>query len=216
MTTVTADRNAINIRTTKVLMAILQARKDGKRRILLEGGTSSSKTYSALDFIILAAKDTPRPIMLSVVSESVPHIKRGCIRDFFNILQESQDNNPFWSKTELTYRRPGWPGVIEFFGADDEGKVRGPRREILFINEGNNIPWETARGLDIRTSVFTIVDWNPVSEFWAHEFWLDDPANAYDHSTYLDARESYRSRSYLTLNLTGTRTRTGGTSTAWG
>ena len=57
------------------------------------------------------------------------------------------------------------------------------------MNEGNNIPWETARGLDIRTSRYTIVDWNPVGEFWAHEFWLNDANSTYVHSTYLDARD---------------------------
>ena len=179
---------ALKIKTTKVYQAILKAMDSGKRRILLEGGTAASKTYSALQALVMVAQETPKPLLISVVSESLPHLKRGCIRDFFNIIDESPDNNPFYSKTEFIYSRPGWKGKIEFFGADDDGKVRGPRRDILFMNEGNNIPWETARGLDIRTSTFTIVDWNPVSEFWAHEFWMDDSVNAYDHSTYLTAR----------------------------
>jgi len=51
------------------------------------------------------------------------------------------------------------------------------------------VPWETARGLDIRTSRFTFADWNPVSEFWAHEYWIGQPENAYVHSTYLDAMD---------------------------
>jgi len=185
---VTATKpTAVNIRTTKVYEAILQAWSDGKRRILLEGGTFSSKTYSALEALIVIAQKSPIPLDISIVSESVPHLKGGCLRDFFNILDESAENSPFYNKTDHIYRRPGWNGVFHFLGADDEGKVRGPRRHILFINEGNNIPWETARGLDIRTELFTIVDWNPVGEFWAHENWLDDPVNAYDHSTYLDA-----------------------------
>ncbi|MBA7588211.1 hypothetical protein ES708_30263 [subsurface metagenome] len=49
------------------------------------------------------------------------------------------------------------------------------------------MPWETARGLDIRTAKFTFVDWNPVSEFWAHQNWIGQDENAYIHSTYLDA-----------------------------
>lgn len=113
-------------------------------------------------------------------------MKQGCIRDFFNILGEDKENNPLYNKTDHIYNRPGWKGKFQFFGADDDSKVRGPRRHILFINEANNIPWETARGLDIRTELFTILDWNPVGEFWAHEQWLED-VNAYDHSTYLDA-----------------------------
>lgn len=188
MVTATQEVKA-TVKLTKVFTAILQAFNKGKRRILLEGGTSSTKTYSALQALIAIAQESPKPLQISIVSESLPHLKRGAIRDFFNIMSEPVDNNPYWSKTEFTYRRAGWKGVTEFFGADDASKVRGPRRDILFINEGNNIPWETARGLDIRTSTFTIVDWNPVSEFWAHEFWLGELENAYDHSTYLDAKD---------------------------
>jgi len=180
---------ATKIKTTKVFKEILQAWVWAKRRILLEGGTAASKTWSALQALIIIAGEAVEPLLISIVSESLPHLKRGAIRDFFGILDESPDNNPYWSKTEFTYRRSGWKGVIEFFGADDDSKVRGPRRDILFMNEGNNIPWETARGLDIRTSRFTMVDWNPVSEFWAHEYWKDEPENAFSHSTYLDARE---------------------------
>jgi len=177
------------MRTTRIFKETLQAWVGNKRRCLHEGGTSSSKTWSILQALVLIAQEAIEPLLISVVSESLPHLKRGAIRDFFNIIEESSDNNPHYSRTEFIYSRPNWKGRIEFFGADDSAKVRGPRRDILFMNEGNNIPWETARGLDIRTSRFTIVDWNPVGEFWAHEFWKDQPENAYVHSTYLDAKD---------------------------
>jgi len=178
------------IKTSRVFDDILKAWVDGKRRILLEGGTASTKTWSLLQACIVIQEKVQQPLLISVVSESLPHLKKGAIRDFFNILGESQENNPNWKITESTYKRPGWKGSIEFFGADNADKVRGPRRHILCINEGNNVPWETARGLDIRTSIFTIVDWNPVSEFWAHEFWVGKEGNDYSHSTYLDAKEA--------------------------
>lgn len=172
-------------RLTKVFTQNLDAYHQGYRRALNEGGTSSSKTYSILQLLKILAESATQPLMISVVSESLPHLKRGCIRDFFNILGESQDNNPRYSRTEFTY--DFGKGKVEFFGADDEGKVRGPRRDILFMNEANNIPFETARGLDIRTTTFTFADWNPVGEFWAHEHWIGQPENKYIHSTYLDA-----------------------------
>jgi phage terminase large subunit len=129
------------------------------------------------------------PLIISCCSESMPHMKRGVIRDFFNILGESQDNNPYWSKTEFTYSRPDWKGSIEFFGADTPAKMHGGRRDILYVNEANNIGWEIVRQADIRTRLFTILDWNPTAEFWAHEFWLDQPGNSYSHSTYEQAVE---------------------------
>ena len=183
----TEKRPPLELKTTRVFKDCLEAWCGGYRRLLEEGGTSSSKTWSILQFIIYLATEARTPMLISVVSESLPHLKRGCIRDFFAILGESPESNPFWSKTEFTYRRPNWKGVIEFFGADDSGKVRGPRRQVLFINEGNNIPWETARGLDVRTELFTFCDWNPVGEFWAHDNWVGDKQNYYGHSTYLDA-----------------------------
>ena len=172
--------------TTRVFKETVKAWSDCKRRIKHEGGTSSTKTYSVLQFLVYIARHAKEPLLISVVSETLPHLKRGAIRDFFNIVGESQDSNRYWSKTEFIYSRPDWKGQIEFFGADNPAKVRGPRRKILFINEANNVQWETAQGLDVRTELFTILDWNPVGEFWAHEQWLDDD-NAYCHSTYLDA-----------------------------
>jgi len=133
----------------------------------------------------LIAKHATKPLLISIVSESLPHLKRGAIRDFKNILGDAY-NDRSYNKTEHTYTFENG-SIIEFFGADEPSKVRGPRRDILFINEGNNVPWETARGLDVRTRLFTFVDWNPVSEFWAHEHWWGQPGNEYIHSTYLNA-----------------------------
>ncbi len=175
----------MKIKTTRIYEENAQAYRGGKRRALNEGGTASSKTWTILQLLILIAQNTKAPLLISVVSESLPHLKRGAIRDFFRILEESQDNNPRYNKTEQSFTFG--KGKIEFFGADEAAKVRGPRRDILFINEANNVPWETARGLDIRTSKFTFCDWNPVSEFWAHEHWIGQEENAYVHSTYLDA-----------------------------
>lgn len=176
----------MEITTTRIYEENAKAWLNPKtRRANNEGGTASSKTWSIIQLLSIIAQYAKSPLLISIVSESLPHLKRGAIRDFFKILGESQDNNPRYNKTEHTYTLG--KGVIEFFGADEEDKVRGPRRDILFINEGNNVPWETARGLDIRTAKFTFVDWNPVGEFWAHEHWIGQPENAYIHSTYLDA-----------------------------
>jgi len=172
-------------KTTKVFKENSRAFRDEKRRALNEGGTYSSKTYSILQLLIYLASEAKSKLLISVVSESLPHLRKGAIRDFFNILGEDQDNNSRYNKTEHIYNFGN--GIIEFFGADESDKIRGPRRDILFINEANNIPWETARGLDIRTKKFTFADWNPVSEFWAHEHWIGQPENVYIHSTYQDA-----------------------------
>lgn len=176
----------IKIKTTKVYEAILQAMKDGKKGILLEGGTYSSKTYSALQALITVALKAPQKLDIDVVSESVPHLKGGCLKDFFNIMDETSENNPHYNQTDHIYRGRGWKGVLTFLSADNM-KALGMRRDILFINEGDTLTWEVAKELISRTNIFIIIDWNPRSEFWAHEYYLEDAKWAYDHSTYLDA-----------------------------
>lgn len=77
-------------------------------------------------------------------------------------------NESEWNKTDYTYTF-STGSRIEFFSADQPGKVRGPRRDILFINEANNIPYETFTQLEVRTKEVIWLDWNPVSEFWFYE-----------------------------------------------
>ena len=178
---------AVDMRTTRLFQETLDAIISGKRRILHEGGTSSSKTYTILQVLQLIAEEAVDTLLISIVSETMPQLRKGAMKDFFDILGESPDNNPYFNKGFSTYRRPSWKGWFEFFGADEADKTRGPRRNILFINEGNRVQWEAARNLDVRTDRLTIVDWNPTSKFWAHKYWKDEPENAYIHSTYLDA-----------------------------
>ena len=161
-------------------------RKNGIRRALNEGGTSSSKTYSILQLLILIAHNVKRKFLISVVSESLPHLKRGCIRDFQSIMGDAFLESA-WNRTDKIYNFGN--GKIEFFSADEPSKLRGGRRDILFINEANNIPYDAFRELDVRTSLFAFLDWNPTGEFWAHQNLLNHPENVYIHSTYLDAKE---------------------------
>ncbi len=145
--TLTAVRPAqpvrnLTMQTTSVFEANLAAWHGGKRRAFNEGGTSSSKTYSILQLLILVAQNARRPFLISVVSESLPHLKRGCVRDFMAILGDAFDGNRF-NKTEHIYKFS--LGTIEFFPADEPSKMRGGRRDILFLNEANNVAYEAFR-----------------------------------------------------------------------
>jgi len=171
---------------TRVYDLNITAYLDKKRRALNEGGTTSSKTYSIMAILCDIARSSKQHKIISVVSESLPHLKRGCIRDFIKIMgDEFSDNN--WNKTEHIYTFPN--AIIEFFPADDSTKLRGGRRDILYINECNNVHYDSYRELDIRTSRFTFLDWNPTCEFWVHENNLqNEPGNVFIHSTYLDVK----------------------------
>lgn len=141
-----------------------------KKRIRgVQGGTSASKTISILQILIDQCQSDIIPQLTSVTSESIPHLKRGAIRDFKNIMMEHGywvDSR--WNKSDFTYTfETGTP--LEFFSLDMPHKVRGPRRKRLFINEANNIPYETFDQLEVRTENEIWLDWNPVTEFWWHE-----------------------------------------------
>lgn len=152
-----------------------------KKRVRgVSGGTSASKTISILLWLIKYCQ-TYNNSLASVVSETLPHLKRGAIRDFLTIMQEhNYFEDARWNKTDFTYTFATGT-KLEFFSADQPGKVRGPRRDILFINEANNISYETYTQLEIRTNKVIWLDWNPVSEFW----WYTDvlPHNDVDFIT---------------------------------
>lgn len=174
----------MKIKATTIYEQNAQAWLSGKRRALNEGGTRASKTWSILQLLILITQYAKQKFLTSVISESIPHLKRGAMRDFFDILGETQQDNPCWNKTDFIYTFG--LGVIEFFSADDSRKLRGAGRDILFINEANNVSYDAYLELDIRTKLFTFLDWNPVSEFWAHEKLKNLPDSAYIHSTFMD------------------------------
>ena len=96
---------------------------------------------------------------------------------------EFDDNR--WNKSNFIYTFDN--AEIEFFPADDPSKMRGGRRDILFINECNNVAYEAFQQLNIRTRLTAFLDWNPVGEFWVYEGILKDKDTCYIHSTYKDA-----------------------------
>jgi phage terminase large subunit len=136
-----------------------------KRIRVVRGGTSASKTFTIIPFLIDYAVKNPKK-EISVVSETIPHLRRGAIRDFLKIMDMIgmyNDNN--WNKSSLTYKFSNG-SYIEFFSADQPNKLRGARRDVLFINECNNVDWESYYQLAIRTRDFIYLDYNPVAEFW--------------------------------------------------
>lgn len=140
-----------------------------KRIRAVQGGTSASKTISILLYLIDRAQSDKKPTVTSVVSESFPHLKRGAIKDFLDIMMaHNYFNDNRWNKSDYTYAFETG-SKIEFFSADQPGKVRGPRRDRLFINEANNIPHETFDQLEVRTKEFIFLDWNPTNEFWVYD-----------------------------------------------
>jgi len=157
-----------------------------KKRIrIVQGGTSSSKTFTILPFLIQYAIQTPNS-EISVVAESIPHLRRGAIKDFLKIMNWTGNyNQNNFNKSNLTYKFTNG-SYIEFFSADQPDKLRGARRDILFINECNNVTFESYQQLSIRTKKFIYLDYNPTNEFWVHNELMNDENSDFVILTYKD------------------------------
>lgn len=137
-----------------------------KKRIrAVSGGTSASKTISILIWLIDYCQ-TQKDQICTVVAESVPHLMLGAIRDFQNIMKSNGYwEQSCWNETKHIYTFAE-NSFIEFISFDKFGKAHGPRRDILFLNEANNVPYNIADQLITRTRKIVWLDWNPSEEFW--------------------------------------------------
>jgi phage terminase large subunit len=139
-----------------------------KRIKVIQGGTSAGKTFGIIPILINQAIENPNQ-EISIVAESIPHLRRGAMKDFIKIMKETNRWNPQnFNKTHLKYVFKNG-SYIEFFSALDESSMRGARRNILYMNEANLINFESYYQLAMRTSGDIYIDFNPTSKFWAHE-----------------------------------------------
>jgi phage terminase large subunit len=177
--------NQLKIKATPVFYANKKAYEEGYPIICNEGGSRSSKSYSVVQLLIHIAISNPN-IRISMVSHSLPHIKRGVYRDFKNILEQWN----IWDEKDFRYTdfiytfKNG--SYIELFGLEDPDKAKGPARDILFVNEANLISKALFDQLLIRTTGQSFLDWNPADFIsWVYEV-ADNPNNKRIHSTYLN------------------------------
>ena len=152
---------------------------------IIQGGTSAGKTFGILPILIdKCAKE--KGLEVSVVAETIPHLRRGALKDFLKIMRWT--NRYFddrFNKTLLRYDFANGSS-IEFFSADDASKLRGARRDILYINECNNVTFEAYNELSIRTKKEVYLDFNPANEFWVHKELKDEPDTDFIILTYKD------------------------------
>ena len=149
------------------------------------GGSRSTKTYSILQLLIVKALESNEPLVISIVRKSFPSMRITVLRDFFDILKKldlySAENH---NKSENTYQLNNT--LIEFFSIDDSQKRRGSKRDILFVNEVNELSWEDFFQLNIRTTQQVFMDFNPSETFWYNDQIQNRDDVTIIHSTYKD------------------------------
>ncbi len=160
--------------------------KDNKKVAIHKGGTGSGKTYDLMMFLILSVMTQLKNQVITVVSESHPHLKIGAMRYLLEITQKTGIyDDKYWNKSEsvFTYKPTG--SIIEFFSADRIGKALGARRNWLYGNEINNLKVDVWEEL-ARRSENIIADFNPTAQFWLEDWMLNYDDTTVITSNYLD------------------------------
>ena len=177
----------MKIQTTKIFSEVQGALDAGYKIVSAQGSSRSSKTYNILIFLLAFVIQHPK-YSLSIVRKTLPSLKGSVFRDFKEIMMDKFQiwDNRCMNKSEMIYTLPN-RSFIEFFSTDDEQKIRGRKRNVLYCNEANEISFLEWQQLVMRTSDFSIVDYNPS---FSDEHWLcelnKDPRTYHFISTYKD------------------------------
>ena len=174
------------MRLSNTFNKTMNAYKDKYRFIINSGGSRSSKTYSTLQLLYIIAKNSTKKRIIHVVSYSTPHLRDGAITDFEDIIQnEGEDLEEVRLKNPYTFTIGN--SIIKFIGIDRVGKALGGQKDILFINEANNMKWKVVHQLIQRTTETVFIDYNPSVEFWVDTEGVSSRDNAITlNSTFLD------------------------------
>ena len=172
----------LNLKGTVVLEKNLNA---STRVVVNQGGTRSSKTYSLAQLIILKALQSKGKVY-TICRKTLPALKGTAYRDFFNILESHNLYNPDkHNKSELTYRLNG--NEIEFISVDMPQKIRGRKRNTLWLNEANEFSFEDWVQLSLRTTENIYLDFNPSDPYsWIYDNVINRDDCTFIKSTYLD------------------------------
>ena len=138
-----------------------------KRIRAVAGGTSASKTISIIIWCTnYCQTKQEREKLVSIISESHPHLEKGAILDFQNIMKDrGYWKEDLWNQTKHTYSFETG-NKLEFYSVDTYSKAHGPRRDVLFLNECNPLEYKIVDQLITRTREIVWLDWNPSEEFW--------------------------------------------------
>ena len=176
----------LELRTTGVFTKNYEALNNPSIRFVVnQGGSRSSKTYSLCQLLIVYSLQHQNKVV-SIVRKSLPSLKATIMRDFFEVMKELNIyDEKKHNKTENIYSFPNG-SVVEFFSLDDSQKVRGRKRDVLLMNEANELEYEEFLQLNMRTTDKVFCDFNPSDT----EHFLYDLIEKEDaikiHSTYKD------------------------------
>ena len=171
------------IRTNKVFNHL---RISDKRLVVEQGGTRSGKTYNILMWIIFDYSIRNEGKTITICRKTFPSLRASVMRDFFSILQDHDEYIvEYHNRSSHEYKLNG--NMVEFISLDQPQKIRGRKRDLCFINEGNELSWEDFFQLNIRTEERIVIDFNPSDEYhWIYDQIVPREDCSYFKTNYLD------------------------------
>ena len=139
-----------------------------------------------------------------IASDELSKMRITVIKDFLKCMGAFGIFDPRRWTDGVLYKFPNG-SFIRFIGLDKEDIGKGLRSDIMFVNEGNKIKFDTYRELTSRAKR-VIIDFNPNKKFWAHtEVIIRDDCQfiklTFNDNEFLGAEERseilrYKSRGY--------------------
>jgi phage terminase large subunit len=144
--------------------------------VVNQGGTSSGKTYAIVQLLFILAMQQP-DMVITVAGQDIPNLKKGAYRDAIHIYNTTAMLKQQFGKPNQTDRifTCNNGSIIEFSSFTDGQDAKSGKRDYLFVNEANGIPYEVFWQLAIRTRNRVFIDYNPTARFWVHDKLLGKP-----------------------------------------
>lgn len=163
----------------------LQENIDSFDEFVLQGSSRSGKTYSVINFIWYLIYNHGG-LDIAVIRETTPTLIDTVLRDFIDIGSSmGLYSESFHNKTRNVYTYRG--NKVRFFALDDEGKARGCKSGLLFLNEANRLQWDLVQQLLLRLEAKVIIDFNPSEvDNWIYDQILIRDTCAFLKTTYKD------------------------------
>ena len=160
--------------------------KNNKKIVVEQGGTRSGKTYNIILWIIFEYCTKNNNKIVTICRKTFPSLRATVLRDFMTILKEHGIySENFHNRSNSEYSLFG--NLVEFISLDQPQKIRGRKRDLLFINEANELYFEDWQQLLFRTQDKIILDFNPSDEYhWIYDKVITRDDCAFFKTTYLD------------------------------
>lgn len=137
-----------------------QLLKSNKRFRVHQGGTRSGKTYACVQFLAYLLRSAEEPLIISIIRKTLPALKGSVQRDFIQVMEQlGMYYQGTHNKAENTFKFKDH--IVEFLSVDEPQKIRGRKRNIAYLNEANELNLEDFRQINMRTTDFIIMDFNP-------------------------------------------------------